>query len=253
MLTQMDGAEGLDGVYVLAATSRPDLIDSALLRPGRLDKSLLCDMPSLEDRVDIIKAIARKVHLDSSVDVEKWAKRTEGFSGADLQALLYNAHLETIHESINAVSMNGAEEGADKKDGQDGSKPLKFISFGGGAGASKKTLSGAEQQALSRKLDLVLSSQRQAQATAAASRRGAGSASGATESNGTTAAPTKGSKKVLVNDAHLESSLKATRPSVPVEEQKRLRRIYKAFAGERDAHFPDGEASDQIGARSSLM
>jgi peroxin-1 len=73
MLTQMDGAEGLDGVYVLAATrcvaavpklnhnhniykincSRPDLIDSALLRPGRLDKSVLCDMPSMEDRQDV--------------------------------------------------------------------------------------------------------------------------------------------------------------------------------------------------------
>ena len=53
MLTQMDGAEGLDGVYVLAATSRPDLIDPALLRPGRLDKSLLCDMPDLEGRKEV--------------------------------------------------------------------------------------------------------------------------------------------------------------------------------------------------------
>lgn len=53
MLTQMDGAEGLDGVYVLAATSRPDLIDSALLRPGRLDKSLLCDMPDEGEREDV--------------------------------------------------------------------------------------------------------------------------------------------------------------------------------------------------------
>lgn len=53
MLTQMDGAEGLEGVYVLAATSRPDLIDAALLRPGRLDKAILCDMPNLEDRVEV--------------------------------------------------------------------------------------------------------------------------------------------------------------------------------------------------------
>jgi peroxin-1 len=53
MLTEMDGAQGLDGVYVLAATSRPDLIDSALLRPGRLDKSLICDMPNEEERLEV--------------------------------------------------------------------------------------------------------------------------------------------------------------------------------------------------------
>lgn len=53
MLTEMDGAQGLDGVYVLAATSRPDLIDSALLRPGRLDKSILCGMPDESERLDV--------------------------------------------------------------------------------------------------------------------------------------------------------------------------------------------------------
>lgn len=53
MLTEMDGAQGLEGVYVLAATSRPDLIDPALLRPGRLDKSLICDMPDMRDRLDV--------------------------------------------------------------------------------------------------------------------------------------------------------------------------------------------------------
>jgi peroxin-1 len=53
MLTEMDGAQGLEGVYVLAATSRPDLIDPALLRPGRLDKSLLCDMPDMAERLEV--------------------------------------------------------------------------------------------------------------------------------------------------------------------------------------------------------
>src|SRR5271155_2834440 len=69
MLTQMDGAEGLDGVFVLAATSRPDLIDPALLRPGRLDRSLLCDMPDRNDRVDILKAVS-KGKLKMSEEVE---------------------------------------------------------------------------------------------------------------------------------------------------------------------------------------
>ena len=58
MLTQLDGAEGLEGVYVLAATSRPDLVDPALLRPGRLDKSLLCDIPNFDERVSILKKIS---------------------------------------------------------------------------------------------------------------------------------------------------------------------------------------------------
>lgn len=57
MLTEMDGAQGLEGVYVLAATSRPDLIDPALLRPGRLDKSLLCGMPDQAERLDVSRSL----------------------------------------------------------------------------------------------------------------------------------------------------------------------------------------------------
>ena len=100
MLTQMDGAEGLEGVYVLAATSRPDLIDPALLRPGRLDKSLLCDLPDLDDRTDILSALSSKLELGPDVAISDIAERTEGYSGADLQAVLYNAHLEAIHDVI---------------------------------------------------------------------------------------------------------------------------------------------------------
>lgn len=101
MLTEMDGAQGLEGVYVLAATSRPDLIDPALLRPGRLDKAVLCDMPSKMDRQEIIESLARKLHLAPSVDLEQLAEDTEGFSGADLQALVYNAHLDVVHAVLN--------------------------------------------------------------------------------------------------------------------------------------------------------
>ncbi|PWN50524.1 AAA-domain-containing protein [Violaceomyces palustris] len=253
MLTQMDGAEGLDGVYVLAATSRPDLIDSALLRPGRLDKSLLCDMPNLDDRIDIIRAVSTKVHLDPSVDVRKWAERTEGFSGADLQALLYNAHLETIHESIAAATAvkEGGKEGGKEIQGE---KRLKFapISTNKGSG-SGKTLSGAERQALERRLELMLNNNRAARvASATSAKKGlAGSGDAGVKEVGDGSA--RGKQKTLVEDRHLETSLKSTRPSVPAEEQARLRRIYKSFAGERDADFPGGEASDQIGARSSLM
>ncbi|RKP14091.1 P-loop containing nucleoside triphosphate hydrolase protein, partial [Piptocephalis cylindrospora] len=98
MLTQMDGAEGLDGVYVLAATSRPDLIDPALLRPGRLDKSLFCHLPkSPEEIKEIFLALASQVEVDSSMKWEEVAEQCQGFTGADLQALIYNAHLLAIH------------------------------------------------------------------------------------------------------------------------------------------------------------
>jgi len=110
MLTQLDGAEGLEGVYVLAATSRPDLVDPALLRPGRLDKSLLCDIPTHNERVSILEALARKLELAADVDIHELAERTTDYTGADLQALLYNAHLEAVHDVIseqNEKPVNG--------------------------------------------------------------------------------------------------------------------------------------------------
>ncbi|KAJ7923237.1 P-loop containing nucleoside triphosphate hydrolase protein [Mycena leptocephala] len=125
MLTQMDRAEGLDGVYVLAATSRPDLIDSALLRPGRLDKSLFCDMPNLEDRKDILQAVARKILFSQTVDIDAIAAATEGYSGADLQALLYNAHLEVVHSSIAGSSLD------DRPSTLEEDAPVQFTVIGG--------------------------------------------------------------------------------------------------------------------------
>lgn len=113
MLTQLDGAEGLEGVYVLAATSRPDLVDPALLRPGRLDKSLLCDIPTLDERVSILEALSRKLQLGEDVDLNALAQRTTNYTGADLQAMLYNAHLEAVHSVIstqNEKPVNGDEQ-----------------------------------------------------------------------------------------------------------------------------------------------
>lgn len=165
MLTQMDGAEGLDGVYVLAATSRPDLIDPALLRPGRLDKSLLCDMPSHSDRLEvsivkslsvletddatqIMLACSRKIVLAPEVDLADYADQTAGFSGADLQALVYNAHLDAIHatltETTNAEDMEtsgGAEE----------LREIPYATFGG-AEKDKKVLSRAEQASVTKRV-----------------------------------------------------------------------------------------------------
>ncbi|XP_064265888.1 peroxisomal ATPase PEX1 isoform X2 [Passer domesticus] len=101
LLTQLDGVEGLQGVYVLAATSRPDLIDPALLRPGRLDKCLYCPLPDQNSRYEILKALSHSLSLANDVDFQDLAAKTEQFTGADLKALLYNAQLEAIHSNLN--------------------------------------------------------------------------------------------------------------------------------------------------------
>jgi len=77
----------------MAASSRPDLIDPALLRPGRLDKSVLCPIPNEIDRLDILKVLTRKVDLDNDIDLSSLARATSGFTGADLRAMVYTAQL----------------------------------------------------------------------------------------------------------------------------------------------------------------
>lgn len=102
-LTELDGVEVLTGVFVFAATSRPDLLDAALLRPGRLDRLLFCDFPSPRERLDILKVLSRKLPLADDVDLGDIAHMTEGFSGADLQALLSDAQLAAVHEILNNI------------------------------------------------------------------------------------------------------------------------------------------------------
>ncbi|KAI7999318.1 Peroxisome biogenesis protein 1 [Camellia lanceoleosa] len=102
-LTELDGVEVLTGVFVFAATSRPDLLDAALLRPGRLDRLLFCDFPSKHERFDILTVLSRKLPLASDVDLEAIAYMTEGFSGADLQALLSDAQLAAVHDLLDSA------------------------------------------------------------------------------------------------------------------------------------------------------
>ncbi|KAK8618635.1 hypothetical protein V6N13_132621 [Hibiscus sabdariffa] len=105
-LTELDGVEVLTGVFVFAATSRPDLLDAALLRPGRLDRLLFCDFPSPLERLDILTVLSRKLPLASDVDLDTVAHVTEGFSGADLQALLSDAQLAAVHEHLSSANSN---------------------------------------------------------------------------------------------------------------------------------------------------
>ncbi|KAH6832757.1 peroxisome 1 [Perilla frutescens var. hirtella] len=108
-LTELDGVEVLTGVFVFAATSRPDLLDAALLRPGRLDRLLFCNFPSQQERLDILNVLSRKLPMDSDVVLDHVAQLTEGFSGADLQALLSDTQLEAVHELLD--NNNGSSTG----------------------------------------------------------------------------------------------------------------------------------------------
>jgi len=156
----MDGAEGLEGVYVLAATSRPDLIDPALLRPGRLDKSLLCSMPTVEERHDILRAVSRALPLDGDLCFEEVAQLTEGFTGADLQALIYSAHLEVVHESINAKT-NIEEKRKEGYSTKDSGHKLHWTEIQPHPHDSSKITEGAvrsraEQEAITKRIEEVL-------------------------------------------------------------------------------------------------
>merc|ERR1712205_244685 len=88
LLTEMDGFEGNTGIIVIAATNRADILDPALLRPGRFDRQVTVDVPDVKGRIEILKVHAKNKRLTGEVDIETIAKRTPGFSGADLSNLL---------------------------------------------------------------------------------------------------------------------------------------------------------------------
>nr|BAD09074.1 putative peroxisome biogenesis protein PEX1 [Oryza sativa Japonica Group] len=99
-LTELDGVESLTGVFVFAATSKPQSIDAALLRPGRFDRLILCDFPGWHERLEILKVHSREVSLASDASLEEVASLTEGFTGADLAAILRDAKLAAVHKVL---------------------------------------------------------------------------------------------------------------------------------------------------------
>ncbi|MEM3193484.1 MAG: AAA family ATPase, partial [Candidatus Bathyarchaeia archaeon] len=108
LLTEMDGIEELRGVVVIAATNRPDIVDPALLRPGRFDKLLYVPLPDLEARKEILKIHLRRKPLAEDIDIDELAKRTEGYTGADLAAICNTAVMLAIREHI--MNSKGPEE-----------------------------------------------------------------------------------------------------------------------------------------------
>jgi transitional endoplasmic reticulum ATPase len=108
LLTELDGVESLRDVVVIGATNRPDLIDPALLRPGRLERLVYAPPPDVEARTLILTAAAKPVPLAADVDLAVFGARTEGFSGADCTALIREAALTAMRESMHASTVTGA-------------------------------------------------------------------------------------------------------------------------------------------------
>jgi cell division protease FtsH len=104
LLTEMDGFEGNTGIIIVAATNRPDVLDSALMRPGRFDRQVVVDRPDYSGRLQILKVHARGKTLAKDVDLDKVARRTPGFTGADLSNLLNEAAILAARRELTEVS-----------------------------------------------------------------------------------------------------------------------------------------------------
>jgi cell division protease FtsH len=114
ILSEMDGFTRDEGVIVIAATNRPDVLDPALLRPGRFDRQVVVDLPDLKGREEILKVHIRGVRLAEGVDLTRVARGTPGFSGADLEALVNEAAIRAAVKSCDRVAMEDMEEARDK-------------------------------------------------------------------------------------------------------------------------------------------
>ncbi len=114
LLTEMDGFEGNNGVIVIAATNRPDVLDTALLRPGRFDRQVQVDPPDLKGRLAILKVHSRDKKVDPQVDLEVIARRTPGFTGADLANLMNEAAIFTARRRKDAITMAEINDAIDR-------------------------------------------------------------------------------------------------------------------------------------------
>jgi len=114
LLVEMDGFDASKGVIIMAATNRPDVLDPALVRPGRFDRQVVVDRPDLKGREEILRVHARGVALASNVELRTIAARTPGFTGADLENVVNEAALLAARREKNAVTMDELEEAIDR-------------------------------------------------------------------------------------------------------------------------------------------
>ena len=114
LLTEMDGFEGNTGIIIVAATNRPDVLDAALLRPGRFDRQVVVDRPDYAGRKEILNVHSRGKTLSKDVDLDKIARRTPGFTGADLSNLLNEAAILAARRNLTEISMDEVNDAIDR-------------------------------------------------------------------------------------------------------------------------------------------
>ncbi len=114
LLTEMDGFGANEGIIIIAATNRPDVLDPALLRPGRFDRQVTVSLPDKNARIEILKVHAKNKTLAKEVTLENLAKRTPGFSGADLENLLNEAALLAVRRNKKEITMDDIDEATDR-------------------------------------------------------------------------------------------------------------------------------------------
>jgi len=114
LLVEMDGITDNSGIVIVAATNRPDVLDPALLRPGRFDRQITVSLPDRKGRKAILEVHARNKHLGPDIDLEALAKRTPGFSGADLENVLNEAAILAVREEMDIITMHHLDEAIDR-------------------------------------------------------------------------------------------------------------------------------------------
>ncbi|MGB3788976.1 MAG: ATP-dependent zinc metalloprotease FtsH3 [Phormidesmis sp.] len=114
LLTEMDGFEGNTGIIIIAATNRPDVLDAALLRPGRFDRQVVVDRPDYSGRLEILNVHSRGKTFSQDVDLEKIARRTPGFTGADLSNLLNEAAILAARRNLTEIAMDEVNDAIDR-------------------------------------------------------------------------------------------------------------------------------------------
>ncbi|MGN0833541.1 MAG: ATP-dependent zinc metalloprotease FtsH [Kiritimatiellia bacterium] len=114
MLVEMDGFDANEGVIVIAATNRPDTLDAALLRPGRFDRQVVVELPTLKGRREILELHGKRITFAADADLDRVARGTPGFSGADLANLLNEAALLAVRKKLDGVDMRTLDEARDK-------------------------------------------------------------------------------------------------------------------------------------------
>ncbi len=114
LLTEMDGFEGNSGIIIIAATNRPDVLDSALMRPGRFDRQVTVDAPDIKGRLSILEVHSRNKKLDEDLTLESIARRTPGFTGADLANLLNEAAILTARRRKTSISILEIDDSVDR-------------------------------------------------------------------------------------------------------------------------------------------